>query len=329
MAEIRTVLLAADFREELMQRIEEAFAPARVIRAAITDDAAIAAAMEEADVAVLPADLDERILAGQHLRWVHCCHAGLNKSARPEVFRRGIIVTGAAGRSAPSLAEHVFFFMLSLTYDAYDLKAAQTDHDWNRFIPRYAAARGLNGQTIGIVGLGNTGRAVARRAKAFDMRVLAYSRSVREMPEDVDAYFAADAGDSLDTLLRESDYLVLCCQYSDETRHLIDRDAFAKMKPTARLINLSRGGVVDQAALIAALREGRIAGAGCDVFEEEPIPADDPIWDVPNLMITPHATPRVADFEGNSTLALFENIRRYRADEPMLNQLRERDVLSL
>ena len=262
------------------------------------------------------------------LRWVHCCHAGLNKSARPEVFSRGIIVTGAAGRSAPSLAEHAFFFMLALTYDAYGLKSAQADHDWGRFIPRYAASRGLNGQTVGIVGYGNTGRAVAKRARAFDMNVLVYSRSVRECPAEADAYFAADAGDSLDTLLRESDYLVLCCQYTDETRRLIDEAALTKMKPTARLINMSRGGVVDQAALIAALREGRIAGAGCDVFAEEPIPADDPIWDVPNLIITPHATPRVADFEGNSTMALFENIRRYRSDEPMLNRLQERDVLS-
>lgn len=328
MADIRTVLLAIDFREDLMAQLESAFAPARVIRASFRDDAAIAAAMEEADVAVLPGDLDDRILAGPHLRWVHCCHAGLNKSARPEVFARDIAVTGSAGRSAPSLAEHAFFFMLALTYDAYGLKSAQENREWSGFARRYAAGRGLNGQTVGIVGYGNTGRAVARRARAFDMRVLVYSRSVREKPEDVDAYFAADAGDSLDPLLAESDYLVLCCLYSDETRRLIDRAALAKMKPTARLINMARGGVVDQAALIDALREGRIAGAGCDVFEEEPIPADDPIWQTPNLIITPHATPRVADFEGSSAAPLLENIRRYRAGEPMVNQLLARDVLT-
>jgi len=148
MAEIGTVLLAVDFREELMARIEAAFAPARVIRASMDDDAAIAAAMAEADVAVLPSDLDDRILAGPHLRWVHCCHSGLNKSARPEVFARNITVTGSAGRSAPSLAEHAFFFMLALTYDAYGLKAAQADRDWGVFARRYPASRGLNGQTV-------------------------------------------------------------------------------------------------------------------------------------------------------------------------------------
>lgn len=327
MPEIQSVLCALDFRKELLDRIDRAFAPAIVHHVSIRDDEAIRRVIHEVDVAVLPDDLDERILEGERLRWVHCCHAGLTKSARPEVFERGIILTGAAGRSAPSLAEHAFFFMLALTYDAWRLHEAQQAHDWGRFSRQYAASRGLNGQTLGIVGLGNTGRAVARRAKAFDMRVLAYSRRVREtMPEDVDAYYAADAGDTVRPLLEACDYLVLCCHLSDETYHLIGRRELACMKPTAFLINLARGAVVDQAALFEALRGRVIAGAASDVFETEPLPADDPLWDLDNFLITPHATPRVADFQGNSTAALFENIRRYRSGEPLLNRFTERDV---
>ncbi len=329
MPEIKSVLCALDFRPELLEKIDRAFAPAAVHHVSIRDDEAIRRVIHEVDVAVLPDDLDDRILAGENLRWVHCCHAGLTKSARPEVFARGIALTGAAGRSAPSLAEHAFFFMLALTYDAWRLHAAQQAHEWDGFARQYAAARGLNGQTLGIVGLGNTGRAVAAHAKAFDMRVLAYSRRVREeLPENVDAYYAADGGATLRPLLEQCDYLVLCCHLSDETYRLIGRDELAAMKPTAFLINLSRGAVVDQAALAGALRGRVIAGAASDVFETEPLPADDPLWDLDNMLITPHATPRVADFQGNSTKALFENIERYRKGEPLCNQFTERDIYS-
>ena len=327
MAEIQSVLCALDFRQELLNKIDRAFAPAAVHHVSIRDDEAIRRVIHDVDVAVLPDDLDDRILAGERLRWVHCCHAGLTKSARPEVFARGIILTGAAGRSAPSLAEHAFFFMLALTYDAWRLHEAQKACEWGSFVRQYAATRGLNGQTIGIVGLGNTGRAVARRAKAFDMRVLAYSRSVREMlPADVDVYYAADAGDTILPLLKACDYLVLCCHLSDETYRLIGRDELAAMKRTAFLINMARGAVVDQTALYEALRDHVIAGAAADVFEKEPLPPEDPLWGLDNMLITPHATPRVADFQGNSVKALLENIEHYKRDEPMVNRFTVRDV---
>lgn len=327
MPEIQSVLCALDFRKELLDRIDRAFAPATVHHVSIHDGEAIRRVIHEVDVAVLPDDLDERILEGERLRWIHCCHAGLTKSARPEVFERGIILTGAAGRSAPSLAEHAFFFMLALTYDAWRLHEAQKAHEWGSFVRQYAASRGLNGQTLGIVGLGNTGRAIARRAKAFDMRVLAYSRSARSpLPENVDAYYAADCGDTIRPLLAACDYLVLCCHLSNETYHLIGRDELAAMKPTAFLINMARGAVVDQAALYEALCSHKIAGAASDVFEEEPLPPDDPLWGLDNMLITPHATPRVADFEGNSTKALFENIEHYKNGEPMVNRFTARDV---
>lgn len=330
MPEIKSVLCALDgFRPALLEEIDRAFAPAVVHHVSIHDDEAIRRVIHEVDVAVLPDDLDDRILAGENLRWIHCCHAGLTKSARPEVFRRGILLSGAAGRSAPSLAEHAFFFLLALTYDAWRLHDAQKAHEWTPMARQYAASRGLNGQTLGIIGLGNTGRAIAQRAKAFDMRVLAYSRSVRaQLPPNVDAYYAADGGDSVRTLLAQCDYVVLCCHLSDETYRLIGRDELAAMKPTAFLVNMARGAVVDSAALAEALRTHGIAGAASDVFETEPLPPDDPLWEAENFLITPHATPRVVDFQGNSTKALFENIARYRAGEPLVNRFTERDKFS-
>jgi phosphoglycerate dehydrogenase-like enzyme len=242
------------------------------------------------------------------------------------VFERNIILTGAAGRSAPSLAEHVFFFAISLTYDVYRLHEAQKEHNWDRFAKQYANSRGLNSKTMGIIGFGHTGQAVAKRAKAFDMRVLVYSRSVREKEAYVDEYFALDRGENSDVLLREADYLVLCCHLSDETYHMIGLDELKKMKSTSFLINMSRGPVVDERALYTALKDKAIAGAGCDVFDIEPLPSDSPLWDLPNIMITPHSTPRVPSIFDNALNILLENILSYTQDEPLLNRLGERDV---
>jgi len=328
MPEIKSVLCALNFRSELLEKIERACAPAVVHHVDIHDDAAIARVIDEVDVAILPDDLDDRILAGRRLRWIHCCHAGLTKSARPEVFARGIRLSGSAGRSAPSLAEHAFFFLLALTYDAWRLHDAQRAHAWTGMQMQYARTRGLNGQTLGIVGFGHMGAAIAARAKAFEMNVLVYSRSARETPENVDAYYAGDAGGDLHEFLSQCDYIVLCCHLSNETYHLIDRAAFAAMKPTARLVNMARGPVVDTDALADALRSGRLAAAASDVFDQEPLPADSPLWELPNFLISPHATPRVADFEGNSARVVLENIPRYLAGERLINELTARDQYS-
>lgn len=324
---IHEVLCALDYGSEMQEKINWAFAPAKVYHVNFKDDEEIRRIIGRVDVAVLPTDLDERILAGNRLKWVHCCHAGLTLSARKEVFDRGILLSGGAGRSAPSLAEHAFFFALALTYEAFTLKEEQDNKDWHATWMRYACSSGMNGKTMGIIGLGHTGKAVAKRAKAFDMRVIAYSRRKREtLPENVDACYAQDAGEGIEVLLRESDYVVLCCNLSDETYHMIGKEELAMMKESAFLINMARGRVVDQDALYVALKDKVIAGAGCDVFNEEPLPVSDPLWELPNIMITPHATPHVPDWAARSTDALFENIERYKRGERLVNQSDLRDV---
>lgn len=323
--EITTVLSTVPFGGEHLERLRRAFASATFIHTTPDDAATIEAALQDAEVAVLAADLDRRFVEAPRLRWVHCDHAGLTRSAMPDVFEKGLIVTSSAGRSSPALAQHVFFFALGLAYDVHALQRAQQAHQW-RGIPGYEERRALWGKTMGIVGFGHTGQALAPMAKAFGMEVLVYRRSAAERPEHVDEVYSAEAGDGLDELLRRSDVLVLAASLSDRTHHLIGSAELARMKRAAYLVNISRGPVVDEAALVRALHEGTIAGAGLDVFETEPLPPDAPIWDAPNVVITPHMTPAVPDKIERSLEVICDNVQRFRAGQPLRNQLEARDI---
>ncbi len=322
---IGTVLATVPYTGAHIEKLRSAFAPAKLLQLDKDDAAGIAHALRDADVAVLGGDLDDRYVGASKLKWVHCDHSGLNNSARPGVFARGLIVTGSAGRSAPVLAEHALFLMLSLIYDSHGLHDAQKAHRW-RGIPGYTDRRGMFSKTMGIIGLGYTGAELAKRARLFGMRVLGYRRSVTAPPEGVDVLYCLDRGETIDALLRESDIVVLSARLSDETWHMIGRRELGLMKRSALLINMARGPVVDEEALGAALRAGTIAGAGSDVFETEPLPAESGLWDAPNMIITPHCTPEVPDLWAQGLNIICENIRRYRAGEPMLNMLVPRDV---
>jgi phosphoglycerate dehydrogenase-like enzyme len=324
---ITSVLTTVRYDQAHLDRLREIFAGSEFVHVSPDDTAGIAEALKTVDVAVLAADLDERYLDAPHLTWVHCDHSGLNGSAKPAILASDLLVTGSAGRAAPALAQHAFFFALALTYDAPGLISAQRQHGW-RVLPGYEDRRGLWGKTIGIIGLGSTGLATAELAKAFGMRVLAYRKGVGEPPASVDRLYCADRGDGLTELLAESDVVVLSIRLTDATYRLIGAAELAAMKPTAYLINMARGPVVDEAALVAALHAGTIAGAGLDVFEQEPLPADAAIWDAPNVVMTPHVTAEMPDLAGRSLELIAENARRYRAGEPLLNQLTPDDVYS-
>lgn len=324
---ITKVLATVPYSEAELAQLGEAFAPAQLIVAPADDDDRIADALSQVDVAVIKGDLDRRYLAAPHLRWVHCDHAGLTRSAMPEVFEQGLIVTGSAGRSAAALAQHVLFFALSLTFDSYGLQDQHREHVW-RGLPGYDSRLSLWGKTLGIIGLGNTGLEVAKLGRAFGMPVIAYRRQDTPCPEPVERLYSADHGDSLEPLLRDSDVVVLSTHLSDQTYHLIGEHELKLMKRSAYLINIARGAVVDEAALIAALEDGVIAGAASDVFETEPLPSDAPIWNAPRMIITPHMTPRLPDKTQRSIDIITENVRRYRAGEAMLNALKPEDMFS-
>ena len=313
------------FKNAHWDRLAAAIEPDRLIPFSSRDPSAMQEALMEAEIAILAGDLDERHLASPTLRWVHCDHAGLTKSARPEVFRRNLIVTGSAGRSGPALAEHVMMFSLMLCSRYPDFYEAQKRHEWRR-TPEMNDLRALYGRTMGILGMGHTGLELATRAKAFNMNVLGYRRRDLPCPPGVDRMYSADKGETIDPILAEADILALVLNLSDATHHMIDAAAIRRMKKTAIIVNLSRGGVIDQGALVSALKEGRLAGAGIDVTDPEPASRDDPIWDTPNLLITPHFTPAVPDKIERSLDVITENLQRYRAGLPMVNRMTEEDL---
>lgn len=315
------------FNPDQWARLEEALFPGRILRVDTSDDTAVAAALAEADIAILHSDLDQRFIDAPRLKWVHCDHAGLTKSARPEVFEKGLIVTGSAGRSGPALAEHVMMFSLMLCTRYPEFYEAQKRHQW-RGLPDMENIFALKGRTMGIIGMGNTGKALAVRAKAFGMTVLGYRRRDEPPPEGVDRMYCSDRGERIDEILEQSDIVALVINLSDATRHIIGSEEFARMKDTAFLVNLARGAVVDQDALIDALTNGRIAGAGIDVMTPEPLPPEHPLWETPNLLITPHFSAKLQNRSERSLQMILENVRRYRAGQDMLNRISKEDLWS-
>lgn len=318
-----TVITTLRYEGAHWDGLADALDGAEILRFDSPDSGGFDAALARADVAILAKDPDMRILTAPRLRWIHVDHAGLNRAAKPEAFRDGLVVTGSAGRSAPVLAEHALFFALALAYRYPAFLDAQRAHQWS--VPGQEELRGLYGRTMGIVGLGNTGKELAVRAKAFGMRVLGYRRSATVPPAGVDQLLSAEAGDGLDALLEQSDFVVLALGLSDKTHHMIGKRELGLIGSNGYLINMARGPVVDEAALVAALHAGEIAGAGLDTFEIEPLPAEAAIWDAPNTLITPHVTPAVPDRTGRSLDIICENVRRFVAGEPMMNVLKPED----
>lgn len=277
-------------------------------------------------MAILMGDVDPCLLGENTLKWIHCDHAGLNGSARPEVFARGIPVTGAAGRSAPVLAEHCIYFMMQGCYHTKELLRAQENCTWG--VDGMNTWRGLYGRTVGIVGMGNNGRMLADRLHAFGMNIVAYDKFPIKGYDYISQKYCADAGDTIQPLLEQSDFVVLTLALTDETYHMINKDTLAQMKDGAFLVNMARGGIVCTEDLIEALKSGKLSGAGLDVFEEQPLSPESPLWKMEQVYITPHSTPQVPDRAARSVEIIRENARRFEAGEPLLNRMRPEDAMN-
>ncbi|MBO5054748.1 MAG: D-2-hydroxyacid dehydrogenase [Lachnospiraceae bacterium] len=318
------VLLLADYEECYMQQIKEALGDAETVYLQKADDQILKNELENADVVILGKGIDRNLLAyAKSLKWLHMDAAGLNDFAKPEILGRNIMVTGTAGRSENALAEHAFYLILALNYKTGRLLENQKNHFWESGI--YSDRAALYEKTIGIIGFGHTGKCVAEYAKAFHMQVLVYNRSENKA-DLADRMFSSKESGSLDAMLPLCDYVVLTCALNDETWHLMNKDRIGKMKNTACLINMARGAVVDENALCEALKESTIAGAGCDTFETEPLGKDSLLWDIPNMLVTPHCTPAMPDKTRRSVDILCENIRRYKNGEILRNLLKPEDL---
>lgn len=321
MPKIDCIVTNLPWQSHHKERLEKAADGAKIVYVDPADKAGLSAAMAKATVALIMGR--PNLKEAPNLKWLHLDAAGLDGIAKPSIIESGVIITGSAGRSAPALSEHIFFFMLNHAYQVRTVLGAQASHVWG--YSGQDSMKALYTQTIGIIGMGNTGRTLAPMAKAFGMRVIAYSRKANQWP-GVDVMLSADHGDAIDQLYRESDYIAMCAALTDRTYHMIGEREIAMMKPTAAICNVGRGKTIDEVALINALKEGRLAGAGLDTFEVEPLPGDSPIWDAPNLIATPHFTPPCPDKLGRSLDIMIENIRLFLADKPLNNVLTPDDL---
>jgi phosphoglycerate dehydrogenase-like enzyme len=306
------VLVTYDIGEADLGKLRSASDSLVVEKAATMEDALAKAAGAEV---IHPGRWsDDLWKSAPRLKWVQSGGAGVERFLTPDFIASPIVLTNARGIYAIPIADHVIAFVLHFSRVFNMLLRKQIGHawaDWGECDPDE-----LVGKTLGIVGLGGIGTEVAKRAKGFDMRVIA-TRRRPELPSDyADEVRGAD---ELPWLLRESDYVALCAALTPGTRHLIGEEQLELMKPTAYLINIGRGGLIDEQALIAALREERIAGAGLDVFAREPLPPESPLWDMPNVLITPHTAGSSPRSHARLMDLFCENLRRHAAGEPLLN----------
>ena len=257
------------------------------------------------------------------LRWLQFPGAGIDSLQPTGVLDAGsnLIITTAAGIHASTISEYVFGSMLMFNWNWPQMVRLQDQHSWARSASWYRLGRReLVDTTLGIVGLGNIGRAIAKLGKAFGMRVLGMRHSKVEDGKgdpDVDGLFVPE---QLHELLGACDYVVLSLPLTRETERLIGEAELRAMRPTAYLVNIARGRVVDEQALIRALNEGWIAGAGLDVTEEEPLPANSPLYGMHNVILTPHISGHSAQYEARLAALFADNLRRYRAGEPLRNR---------
>jgi len=255
---------------------------------------------------------DDLLRKAPRLRWIHFATAGVERAAEAGLFNSPIILTTSSGIHAVSIGEHVMGCLIMFAHRFLGALRQQRDHIWKR----YENAE-LRDKTLGIVGYGHIGQEVARLALAFGMKVIATKARVSPDLEtgQVELLPATRLGD----LLARSDYVVIAVPLTPETERLLGERELRAMKPTAILVNVSRGRVIDEAALIRALQEGWIAGAALDVFEKEPLPPDSPLWDMENVIVTPHIAGSHERYNERATALFCENLRRYLAGQPLLN----------
>jgi phosphoglycerate dehydrogenase-like enzyme len=302
------VFLAGPLPDERVARIRKE-APPDVIIEHFADLSEMHDRIEDADVVAgnLP---PEALKRATRLTWVHTWAAGPDSALYPEMVASPVVLTSSKGNGAIPLAEQAMMLMLMLNRDALRWIRAQQDHRWERFTHPELA-----GLTCGIIGLGHSGVDLAQKAKAFHMRVHGLRRSNDATPH-VDQMYSRD---QLHEFLSTADVLVVTAPLTEETRGMLGATELRAMKRTALFICFSRGGIVDDDALLEALNEGTIAGAGLDAHGIEPLPPDSPFWTAPNTIITPHngaTTPQTAE---RGVDIFIENLRRFAEGSELLN----------
>ncbi|MCA9896597.1 MAG: D-2-hydroxyacid dehydrogenase [Ardenticatenaceae bacterium] len=267
-----------------------------------------------------------------NLQWVQTHYAGVDSLESSELWHSDLLITTASGVHAANMAQYALTQILAWAHRvpnwfAYKQTKTWAKNRWDTFVPQE-----LRGKTLGILGYGSIGRELARLAKPFGLKILVTKQDARQL-NDTGFAFPGQGdpnGDLPDriypseatrSMLAECDFVVITLPLTERTRHLIDEEMLKAMKPAAFLVNIGRGAIVNEADLVRGLKKGWLAGAGLDVFEEEPLPEDSPLWQLENVLLTPHISGFTPHYDDRATDIFAENLRRYLAGEPLLNQV--------
>ena len=318
-------ILSARYRSKDLELIRAAAPGARIVtlsREGLTDEP-----VDDVEVLLrgwLSSDAFDRLLArAPRLNYVHSASAGVERALTPAALERGLVITNARGVFSRPIAEYVLMMILAVSRRLPGLLELQRERTWQ---PLEGVE--LRDVTVGIVGLGSIGRAVGALATAFGCRVVAVRRrseqgataGLTETPSFGEVMLERVGGpETLPQLLAESDFVVLAAPLTPETEDMIDAAALAAMKPTAWLVNVARGRLIDERALLNALRDGTIGGAILDTFRDEPLAPSSPFYDLPNVIVTPHTSWSSGRVLDRSVELFCDNLRRYAAGEPLLN----------
>lgn len=313
-----TVLVSAIYTAEQVADLRTSFPDVTFVQ--VDADGGVPPAGRDAEVilrcTMRKGPLLRALAEAPKLKWIHTCTAGFDWLMVPELAERGLLVTRSGYSLNIAMGEFVIGYMFLMAKNFRHYLKAQGEHRWESIEQEEIA-----GKTVGIVGAGAVGQEVAKRAVALGMRVIGTKRTPEPQP-NFETVLPSNA-EGLNVLLRESDFLVLAAPLTPETQGLLGREQFAMMKKSAYLINVARGAMCVEQDLIDALNNGTIAGACIDAFETEPLPADSPLWDLPNVVLTPHCSYRSPLTMTRALEQFKDNLALYLKGEPLLHPLKD------
>lgn len=323
------VLITAPFPERLLEKIQSASPEVTLKQVTLPGGKWPEDKQTTAEVLYAISGIPSLELA-PNLRWVQTHSAGVDQYREHPVWDSDVVITNASGVHAPNIAQYVMAQMLAWANRVPTWLRLQAEAEWPKDRWSKLAPEELRGKTIGILGYGSIGREIARVAKAFGMVVLATKRDARHLedtnftlPDTGDAKGELPSriypGEATRSMVAGCDYVVITLPLTDKTHHLFDEAMFRAMRPNAFLVNIGRGPIIKESDLVRALKKGWIAGAGLDVFETEPLPADSPLWQMDNVIISPHISGFTPHYDERTTDLFRENLKRYMNGQPLLN----------
>lgn len=307
------ILISFALPEQFVEKIQNVSPRLKVIRE--WNSTSLNKTIEDVEIVFAGKMTKKMMQTAKRLKWIHSTGAGVDRFLMiPEIAKGSVILTNSKGVHPTPISEHVMAFMLTFTRNFKEFILAQHEGVWYR--SDEISMNELEGKTIGIIGLGAIGKEIARKAKCFGMTVLATKKHMKDKPPFVDEILPHD---NFKPLLQRSDFVVLSVPLTPETKGMFGKEELETMKRTAYLINIARGKVIKQKELIKALKEKKIAGAGLDVFENEPLQPDSELWKMENAIITPHMAGDTIHYWERATKIFCENLKRYIEQKPLMN----------